>query len=393
MMNYQLSDILKIIEKSFKEIFSWFSFRFQAEVQRVTIVGKNTYLDLVEFNENGEIKAKCKWICFDEEKYKQFLKDINIKTIDEIKWYKLLMEGKVNFHQDYWLSIFISQFSSEFTLWQFQKKQENILEQLKKEGIINKNKEKKLWFPPYTIGIISWESSQWLQDFQTILKQSWYHYNSSMYYSSIHWNEATKQVHEKLLEIKNDILEGKKIDLVVIVRWWGESSWIIRQNDSNIAKDICLMPVPVMTAIGHTTDISILDAIVKYAAKTPSDAAYLLINEVKKYQEELDTYRQSLKTIVNNKFWYIQQQVDHIYEKIRSQAKSRIETIKKNIEKFIESINAYDPKKLTKRWYALLSNEKWEYIGKKNLKTLKQEDTITISMYDKTITAKIEKIS
>lgn len=392
MMNYQLSDVLKIIEKSFKEIFSWFSFRFQAEVQRVTIVGKNTYLDLVEFNENGEIKAKCKWICFDEEKYKQFLKDINIKTIDEIKWYKLLMEGKVNFHQDYWLSIFISQFSSEFTLWQFQKKQENILEQLKKEGIINKNKEKKLWFPPYTIGIISWESSQWLQDFQTILKQSWYHYNSSMYYSSIHGNEATKQVHEKLQEIKNDILEGKKIDLVVIVRWWGESSWIIRQNDSNIAKDICLMPVPVMTAIGHTADISILDSIVKYAAKTPSDAAYLLINEVKKYQEELDTYRQSLKTIVSNKFAYIQQQVGHIYEKIALQAKSRRETIKKNIEKFIESINTYDPKRLTKRWYALLSNEKGEYIGKKNLKTLKKEDTITITMYDTTITAKIEKI-
>lgn len=393
MMTYQLSDVLKIIEKSFKEFFSWFSFRFQAEVQKVTIVGKYTYLDLVEFNEKGEIKAKCKWICFDEQKYKQFLKDVHIKHIDEIKWYKLLIEGKANFHQDYWLSIWISQFSSEFTLGQFQKKQENILEQLKKEGIINKNKEKTLWFPPYTIGIISGESSQWLQDFQTILKQSWYNYTTIMYYSSIHGNEAIMQVHEKLQEIKNDILQGKKIDLIVIVRWWGESSWIIRQNDGNIAKDICLMPVPVMTAIGHTTDTSILDAIVKYPAKTPSDAAYILINEVKKYQEELDTYRQMLQTIVNNKFLHIKQYIDHIYENIIAQAKWDKEKIKKNIENFMESINAYDPKKLTKRGFALLTNEKWEYIGKKNLKNLKKEDTITITMYDTTITAKIDKIS
>jgi hypothetical protein len=60
MMTYQLSDVLKIIEKSFKEVFSGFSFRFQAEVQKINIVGKNTYLDLVEFDEKGDIKAKCK---------------------------------------------------------------------------------------------------------------------------------------------------------------------------------------------------------------------------------------------------------------------------------------------------------------------------------------------
>jgi exonuclease VII large subunit len=38
------------------------------------------------------------------------------------------------------------------------------------------------------------------------------------------------------------------------------------------------MPIPVIIATGHTADTSLLDEIVRYAAKTPSDAAHLIID-------------------------------------------------------------------------------------------------------------------
>ena len=53
MMTYQLSDILQIVAKSFKEIFFEFQFWFEAEVSRVNIVNNNLYFDLVEFDNTG----------------------------------------------------------------------------------------------------------------------------------------------------------------------------------------------------------------------------------------------------------------------------------------------------------------------------------------------------
>ena len=72
--------------------------------------------------------------------YQTFCKTIQIKKIDELKGNKLLMQGKINFHAEYGLSIIINAFSSEYTLGQLQKKQQNIVLQLTQEGIINKNK-------------------------------------------------------------------------------------------------------------------------------------------------------------------------------------------------------------------------------------------------------------
>ena len=389
---YKLSDILQIVSKSFKELFYDFDFWFESEVSRISVIWNNAYLELVEFDNNQKINAKAKGIIFDVWLYYKFLEKINIKNIEDIKWYKLLMNWRVQFHNEYWFSIYISEISADYTLWQLQSKQTDILTELKKLWIVNKNKETFLWFPPYNIAVISSKSSQWLKDFQTILDQSAFNFSYSYYYCSIHWNEAIKEVYEELQKIYSDINKWKKIDLVAIIRWWWGSSWILWQNDLSISKWICYMPVPVMVAIWHTNDKFVLDEICKFSAKTPTDASYIIIEKMENWLYDIDKYRQNIGFIIKNKFEFIKNDIENLVNSIKISSKNLYNKIKSDFENFYQSIMSYDPEKLKNYWYWILIDFKWEYLNKYNIEKLKEEDELTLKIYDKKINIKVTKI-
>jgi len=61
-------------------------------------------------------------------------------------------------------------------------------------------------------------------------------------------------------------------------------------NDYDLSKFICELDIPVMSAVGHTIDKNIIDLISKYDCKTPSEAASILINIYREYDDELLEY-------------------------------------------------------------------------------------------------------
>lgn len=110
------------------------------------------------------------------------------------------------------------------------------------------------------------------------------------------------EVHAQLQAIYADIKAGKKIDAVAIIRGGGESSGMIWQNDLNIAKGICLMPVPVIVAIGHTPDKFILQDIARYGAKTPTDGAYKIIELMQMWENHIAVmYQEITEKIIDKK--------------------------------------------------------------------------------------------
>lgn len=389
MNTYKLSQIVSIVEKWFKQLFGDFDFWVEAEISMLKEIKNRIYLDLVEFDNSGQISAKARAIIFEASVLKSFQKEVGIESLDQLKGNKILVLCKLNFHVEYGFSLIVNDISKEYTLWQFQTNLQNIRKELKSLGIFENNKNLPLPFPPFHIAIISSQNSQWLEDFLTILNNSQYKFEYSLYETPIHWNDAKESVYQSLKKIYIDEKDWKKIDLVAIVRWWGWSSWIIWQNDINIAKAICNLWIPLILAIWHTSDKYILDEIVRISAKTPSDAAYTIINILEWYSIELKDKISWINQDVQRKINSYRTQLITIKQFLSTHFVYQINKLRQNLDNMRQFIESISPHRLTKKWYWVLKDLNWVYLSNELISNLKSNDVFIIDIYGQEIVVQV----
>lgn len=389
---YSLSDLLWIIDRWFKELFWWFSFWFKAEISKISYIKWYYYIDLIEFDKLWKTKAKSRGIIFDEVVLNNFLKDIQVKNFDEIKNFELMFYWRLNFHTDYWFSIIISDISREYYLWKYKKQVDNIILKLQEKWVYNLNKNLKPGFPPFKIAVISTSWSAWFEDFKAIFANSNFNYTLQLFVAAIHWNDAISQVLSALNQIDSLHNQWIMFDFVVITRWGGWSQWIVWQNDYEIAHSICTCSAPVIVAIWHTQDKSILDEVSFYSAKTPSDAAHYLLNYYNYYIWDLNNLYKEILSTWKLKLSYYKDSTELLYTNILSRSNQLIVNYKIDLDTIYSSILSLWPDKLKDKWYWILYNNEWKIISHTNLQKLNHWDKIKIKIYNKVINAIIDNI-
>jgi exonuclease VII large subunit len=106
------------------------------------------------------------------------------------------------------------------------------------------------------------------------------------------------------------------------------------------------MPVPVIIAVGHTTDKYILDEISKYSRKTPTDAAYLLIDLMDKYLNDIDFCWENINVLLKQKIELYSQGLENIYLQIQENFKNEIVSLNNNIDNYWNIIKSFSPERL-----------------------------------------------
>lgn len=122
------------------------------------------------------------------------------------------------------------------------------------------------------------------------------------------------------------------------MRGGGGSSGIARQDDVNIAKGICYMPVPVMVAVGHTSDQFLLDKLCRYAAKTPTDGAYIILEEYQKNLQEVEKITQEIDYFIEAKKSQVAQQIYYLREHIQTSCEAKKVFLTKSVQQRREQI-------------------------------------------------------
>lgn len=391
MIQYKLTDLLEIADRGFKTLFWGFDFWWTGEILKLQQKGKYVYLELVEYDGEWKVAARVRASIFNEGVCKNFLKETKLKSIDELQGMKILFHGKFSFHKEYHFGVIIDELSAEYTLGQMQKKQDDILVALEKMGILFHNKQLSWGFPPYTIALISGETSAGLKDFLKVVEHSEYNISYEEYFCAINGNNAQDEVCEQLKAISNDIKKGKKIDAVAIIRGGGGSSDIIRQNDLGIATEVCRMPVPVMVAIGHTQDRFILQDLARYGAKTPTDAAYKLIEILSEWDSALSILYEEIVETCDEKISALRENIDSRYENIQAKVGQVLREIRQQIDGRYGTICAVSPEKILKHGYAIVL-QNGDYLDTISANNLKKSDSLEIKIYNKILEVKITDI-
>lgn len=85
---------------------------------------------------------------------------------------------------------------------------------------------------------------------------------------------ATSSLRAALLKVRD--CEG--VDAVMIIRGGGATSGLLALTNEDLARDICELPIPIITGIGHASDRTLIDELAWQAADTPSKALRFVLD-------------------------------------------------------------------------------------------------------------------
>jgi exodeoxyribonuclease VII large subunit len=146
---------------------------------------------------------------------------------------------------------------------------EELRERLGREGLFAEERKRPLPRFPMTIGIVTSPAGAALQDVRNVLARRWPLATLVLARTAVQGPEAPAEIAAALRLIAAE----PGLDLVILARGGGSAEDLAAFNTEVVARAIYGMPVPVVTGVGHETDVTIADFVADLRAPTPSAAA------------------------------------------------------------------------------------------------------------------------
>ncbi|WP_430405471.1 exodeoxyribonuclease VII large subunit [Fluviicola sp.] len=200
---------------------------------------------------------------------------------------ELLFHVKITYHPLYNIGLEIIDIDPNYTLGALQRERQETLERLNKEGILNSNQNLEMALVPKRLAIISQADSKGYSDFVTLLNghPKRYHFNTFLFEATLQGDAAIKSIQDQLKRIRK---VQQHFDAVVIIRGGGGEIGMHCYNNYELAKAIATFPLPVLTGIGHSTNLTVCELIAFRNGITPSDMAYFLLSIFEELDAPLD---------------------------------------------------------------------------------------------------------
>ena len=213
---------------------------------------------------------------------------------------KVLLRVYAQFHEAYGFSWIVSDIDPTYTLGDMARKRQEIIRQLKEEGVFDLQRE--LHIPTFAkrIAVISAEHAAGYGDFCRQLEDNDYGFKFDVtLFPAIMQGE---QVEASVVDALNEIYQRiSDFDVVCILRGGGATADLSGFDTLALAENVAQFPLPIITGIGHERDESILDMISNTRVKTPTAAAALLTDNLLRVLERLDDAGQRLSYAVNQR--------------------------------------------------------------------------------------------
>ena len=293
----------------------------EAEISELRVVRGHCYIDLIEKSEGtntpiARASAKCwqnTWSVispyFEKVTGQRLRSGMNV-----------LMLVSANFHPAYGFSWIISDIDPTYTLGDMARKRQAIIEQLKREGVFDLQKELSLPLFCQHIAVISSANAAGYGDFVDQLESNahGFRFVTRLFPATMQGEGVEQSIIAALNNIYETFLTSDETapDCVVIIRGGGATSDLSGFDTLALAENVAQFPIPVITGIGHERDESILDMISHTRVKTPTAAAALLIDHLKRVWDYLQEAQDVLETNARQRMDLEQMRLQRVAQKI-----------------------------------------------------------------------------
>ncbi len=281
---------------------------------------------------------------------------------------------------------------------------QQLREKLRKEGIFDESAKRPVPQLPKKIGAVTSETGAALQDIINVLSRRYPVCELMVFNTLVQGTDAADSISRSMMNAAK-----ADCDVIILARGGGSLEDLSAFNTEKVAYAIYNSSVPVISAVGHETDVTIADLVADLRAPTPSAAAEMVSLSAEQIYGNIKYYEEKLKglieTCLNNlnaqlektnerllrfspdqkieksilKYGELTKRLDKAYEKIISEKEN----------KFISSVSkleAMSPVSVLMRGYSLVYRN--DRIVNRTSE-LTENDNVTIRLSDGKATAKI----
>ena len=167
---------------------------------------------------------------------------------------------------------------------------EQLKAKLEAEGLFDPARKKPIPTLPRRIGIVTSPQAAALRDVLNILHRR-HHTASVLIFPAQVQGEAAP------LEVSAGVRyfnKARNVEVIIVARGGGSAEDLAAFNHEGLARTIADSHIPIIAAVGHETDFTILDFVADLRAPTPSAAAELVIRSRQEIEEQADALHQRL---------------------------------------------------------------------------------------------------
>ena len=183
------------------------------------------------------------------------------------------------------------------------------------EGLFAQHVKKNLPHFSKAVGIITSKTGAALQDILHILQRRDPSLKIIIYPTAVQGKDAATDI-AQMIELAN---QRQEVDVLIVGRGGGslEDLWCF--NEEMVARAIFHSHLPVISAVGHETDVTIADFVADVRAPTPSAAAELVSRNQTELLQQLQYRRQRLEIALDCLFAEKQQKLKHLSLRLHNQ--------------------------------------------------------------------------
>ncbi|WP_337906556.1 exodeoxyribonuclease VII large subunit [Pelovirga terrestris] len=161
---------------------------------------------------------------------------------------------------------------------------EEVRQRLDREGLFAREKKKPLPAFPQTIGVVTSASGAAFQDILQILRRRAVGVTVLLRPVRVQGVGAAAEIAAGIA----DLNRHKDVNVMIVGRGGGSKEDLWAFNEEVVARAIAASEVPVISAVGHETDVTIADLVADLRAPTPSSAAELVVQNRLELERHLD---------------------------------------------------------------------------------------------------------
>ena len=150
---------------------------------------------------------------------------------------------------------------------------EQLKAKLEREGLFSAATKKKLPAAPKIVGLVTSKNGAALHDILSVAARRW----PDAHFLLAHAGVQGKEAEEELVYALHQLEKDGRSDVIIIARGGGsrENLWVF--NGEKLARAVYACKIPVVSAVGHEIDFTILDFVADLRAATPTAAAEIVL--------------------------------------------------------------------------------------------------------------------
>ena len=179
---------------------------------------------------------------------------------------------------------------------------------LQKEGLFEASRKRRVPQFPRRVGVVTSPSGSVWHDIRTVVERRYPLTELVLAPAAVQGAHAATTVRDAFSALN----AAGNVDVVILARGGGSLEDLLPFNDEGVARAVFASSAPVISAVGHETDHTIVDLTADLRAPTPSAAAEMAVPDVRELGAGIGSYQHRMTTRLSSRLDSSRQHLSHL---------------------------------------------------------------------------------